>query len=61
MKKCQTETQFCGSEPAHDSRLTGDIDVECSALIASRLAPTWVLCRARDLRATYAALAANFS
>ncbi|TFH76820.1 hypothetical protein E4J90_27585 [Pseudomonas kribbensis] len=34
----------CGSEPARDSGVTVDINVECDTAIASRLAPTLVLC-----------------
>ncbi|MBD0706805.1 hypothetical protein CF597_27840 [Pseudomonas sp. PSB1] len=30
----------CGSEPARDSDLSVDINVECQSAIASRLAPT---------------------
>ncbi|MBD0705958.1 hypothetical protein CF597_23495 [Pseudomonas sp. PSB1] len=33
-------TKPCGSEPARDSGLLANEDVECCGLIASRLAPT---------------------
>jgi hypothetical protein len=34
------EQLTCGSELARDSVVTVDIDVECQAVIASKLAPT---------------------
>ncbi len=33
----------CGSEPARESAVSGDDDVECTAAFASRLAPTGIL------------------
>ncbi|MNR19460.1 hypothetical protein D3C85_1362540 [compost metagenome] len=38
----------CGSEPARDGGMTGNINVECAGLIASRLAPT-VFCGDADI------------
>ena len=35
-------THPCRSEPARDSGLTFNIDVDCAGLIASRLAPTGI-------------------
>jgi hypothetical protein len=61
MKKYRTKHASMGASLLAIAGSQGDIDVECSALIASRLAPTVVQCHARDLRATQAALAANFS
>jgi len=36
----QSVRKTCGSELARDSGVSGDIDIECQAAIASKLAPT---------------------
>ena len=43
----RTAAETCGSEPAREGGVSGDIDVECAGLFASRLAPTviWVIRR----------------
>ncbi|AXA53151.1 hypothetical protein CEQ51_01875 [Pseudomonas thivervalensis] len=41
-------THQCGSEPARDSGGSACINAECTAAIASRLAPTGDLCRSKN-------------
>ena len=39
---CLDTANPCGSEPARDGGVSGDIDAGCDGLIASRLAPTGI-------------------
>ncbi|MBD0705803.1 hypothetical protein CF597_22705 [Pseudomonas sp. PSB1] len=45
----------CGSEPARDSGASGNSDVECNGLIASRLAPTGIGGKMKDSDPTHRA------
>ncbi|CAI8970149.1 hypothetical protein EMIT0P74_70184 [Pseudomonas sp. IT-P74] len=42
------QPKTCRSEPARDSGLTVDINIECTGLIASRLAPTLNTCGIKE-------------